>query len=78
MVRPERSSPTGEARCCTRLAGASPVAVSQPGRRVAGSGRSERSGRTERSVESPREAVGSLRRGASLRAECESVNFAAP
>jgi hypothetical protein len=31
----------------------------------------------ERSVESPQEAVGSLGRGAKLRAECESVNFAA-
>ncbi len=31
----------------------------------------------ERSVESPQEAVGFLRRGAKLRAECESVNFAA-
>jgi hypothetical protein len=31
----------------------------------------------ERSVESPQEAIGSLRRGATLRAECESVNFAA-
>jgi len=33
--------------------------------------------RAERSVESPRGAMGSLRRGAKLRAECESVNFAA-
>jgi hypothetical protein len=31
----------------------------------------------ERSVESPQEAVGFLWRGAKLRAECESVNFAA-
>ena len=33
--------------------------------------------RVERSVESPQETVRSLRRGAKLRAECESVNFAA-
>jgi hypothetical protein len=31
----------------------------------------------ERSVESPQETVRFLRRGAKLRAECESVNFAA-
>ena len=33
--------------------------------------------RAERSVKSPQEAVWLLRRGAKLRAECESVNFAA-
>jgi len=33
-----------EWRCCTRLAGVSPAAVSQPGRRVAGCGRSMRVG----------------------------------
>jgi len=32
---------------------------------------------SERSVESPQGAVWLLRRGAKLRAECESVNFAA-
>ena len=32
---------------------------------------------SERSVKSPQEAVGSSRWGAKLRAECESVNFAA-
>jgi len=33
---------------------------------------------SKRSVKSPAEAVGSRARGANLRAECESVNFAAP
>jgi hypothetical protein len=33
---------------------------------------------TERSVESPAVAIRLRARGASLRAECESVNFAAP
>ena len=32
---------------------------------------------SERSVKSPQETIGSLRWGAMLRAECESVNFAA-
>ena len=68
MVRPES---------CAGLAGASPVAVSKPLRRVAGSGRWERSWPSERSVESPPGAVGFLARGANLRAECESVNLAA-
>jgi serine/threonine protein kinase len=62
--------------CCIRLAGASPAAVS------AGAPRSrlrvslERVA-SERSVKSPAEAERSCARGATLRAQCGSVNFAA-
>jgi hypothetical protein len=78
MVRPERDRVRVDRfRCCIRLAGGSPAAVS------AGAPRSRLRARgeiraSERSVESPVRAGGSGTRGAKLRAECESVNFAAP
>jgi hypothetical protein len=76
MVRPERSQPQWGASCCVRLAGASPVAVS------AGAPRSRpRAGGViptpERGVKSPPGAIRFQRRGATSRAQCESVNPAA-
>ena len=77
MSRPERRQPPrGGTSCCVGLAGGSPAAVS------AGAPRSRpRAGgeipSPERGVKSPREAVRPHRRGATSRAQCESVNPAA-
>ena len=60
MVRPERGG-MQSSRCCVRPAGVSPGAVGTPVRRVAGSGRVERSARPERSVKSPQGAEWFLR-----------------
>jgi hypothetical protein len=77
VSRPERSRPPrGVASCCVRLAGASPVAVS------AGAPRSRPRAwgeipTSERGVKSPPGAIWFQRRGATSRAQCESVNPAA-
>ena len=78
MSRPERDRPEdGRSWCCTRLTGASPVAVSAGAPRSRLRVTSERAA-SERSVESPAGAIGFHAREANLRAQCESVNFAAP
>ena len=78
MVRLERDRAwTVRSRCCVRLAGGSPAAVSAGAPRSRLRATTERES-SERSVEGPAKAVRSCARGAKLRAECESVNFAAP
>jgi hypothetical protein len=78
MVRPERGRVwTVRPRCCVRLAGGSPAAVSAEAPRSRLQALPERVA-SERSVKSPAVAIWLRARGASLRAECESVNFAAP
>jgi len=78
VERPERIRVwTAWYRCSTRLAGESPAAVSAGAPRSRLQASSERVA-SMRSVESPAEAVRSRARGANLRAEYESVNFAAP
>jgi len=79
MVRPEQNRLYRRPGfwCCVELAGVSPASVS------AGAPSSRfRAGReivtSERNVESPRGAVWLRERGAMLRAECVSVNLAAP
>ena len=79
MVRPEpiRSYRLTGIGCCVELAGVSPASVSvgAPSSRFRAWGEIVTS---ERNVESPRGAVGHRERGAKLRAECVSVNLAAP
>jgi hypothetical protein len=77
MVHPERSSRFGGAEMLYQTCGwksrrGKPAGAPRSRLRVSGESRA-----SERSVESPRGAVWLLRRGAKLRAECESVNFAA-
>jgi hypothetical protein len=79
MVRPEpiRSYRFTGIGCCVELAGVSPASVSTgaPSSRFRAWGEIVTS---ERNVESPTAAVWSSARGAMLRAECVSVNLAAP
>ena len=77
MVRPERGRVwTVRSRCCIRLAGESPAAVSAGAPRSRLRATSEMAA-SERSVESPTGVEWPQVRGANLRAQCESVNFAA-
>ncbi len=77
MVRPERRrARTVRRRCCIGLAGGSPAAVSAGAPRSRLRVTTERSA-SERSVRSPAGVVWPCARGANLRAQCESVNFAA-
>ena len=76
MVRPEQSPLTGAVMlyqtCGCESRRGKPAGAPRSRLRFGGEIH-----RAERSVKSPQEAVGFLRRGAKLRAECESVNFAA-
>ena len=79
MVRPDpvRSCCRAGIGCCVELAGESPASVSvgAPSSRFRAWGEIVTS---ERNVKSPRGAVWPRERRAKLRAECVSVNLAAP
>ena len=76
MVRPQRDRSCGVAGCI-EPAGGSPAAVSLPGRRVAGCGRRARARRPSAASRALGGSYGLRRRGAKLRAQCESVNSTA-